>query len=381
MPFNEKRHWHSAPSSASHRGQFPMVAWAHGTSGLFRSCAPSNYRALQYHFMIPFELALEGYAVVATDYQGLGVGKLPSGKTIPHQYFSAPAGANDVAYAVEAAQKIFSKQLGGVGSPFVAMGHSEGGNVIWGFAERQAVKPIAGHRGTVAFSPPGNVIAQYNKALAFVASSGLPAAQLPTWATATLSLGYLFDAAVTAVYPAYNFSGLTAEAYDRWHNVVAPLEGCLPTSSLAFLDLTSPNKPGWQDDSTVKQWQSRVGVTGHKFANPLLVLLGENDVIPVDLIQEEVNASCEAVGAKEDLELIVYDGAEHFPVIQASRPEWMEFIREKLIYGGNNSGHRGGKCGRMSFVEAYNNNYTIHAMQPNWLVEGAFGPDMWKEIL
>lgn len=29
---------------------FPMVAWAHGTSGVLKNCAPSNYRNLQYHF-------------------------------------------------------------------------------------------------------------------------------------------------------------------------------------------------------------------------------------------------------------------------------------------------------------------------------------------
>ena len=30
--------------------EFPMVAWAHGTSGVLKNCAPSNYRNLQYHF-------------------------------------------------------------------------------------------------------------------------------------------------------------------------------------------------------------------------------------------------------------------------------------------------------------------------------------------
>ncbi len=46
-------------SSCPNQG-YPMVAWAHGTSGALKACAPSNYRNLQYHFMAPFALALQG---------------------------------------------------------------------------------------------------------------------------------------------------------------------------------------------------------------------------------------------------------------------------------------------------------------------------------
>ncbi|KAL9568585.1 hypothetical protein ACKAV7_007387 [Fusarium commune] len=65
----------TGPDSAN-KG-IPMVAWAHGTTGTFKPCAPSSYRSLQYHFQVPFALALQGIAVVAPDYSGLGVSELP----------------------------------------------------------------------------------------------------------------------------------------------------------------------------------------------------------------------------------------------------------------------------------------------------------------
>ncbi|KAG8424524.1 hypothetical protein J3459_022553 [Metarhizium acridum] len=47
--------------------------WFGGTSGIYAECAPSHVRSLSFHFSGPYSLALAGYAVVGTDYAGLGV--------------------------------------------------------------------------------------------------------------------------------------------------------------------------------------------------------------------------------------------------------------------------------------------------------------------
>lgn len=110
----------------SQSSNIPMVAWAHGTTGTFKPCTPSSYRALQYHFQVPFAIALQGIAVVAPDYAGLGVSELPSGETIPHPWITAPAHAKDLAHAITAARSAFPDMLKHDGA-FVAMGHSQGG--------------------------------------------------------------------------------------------------------------------------------------------------------------------------------------------------------------------------------------------------------------
>ncbi|KAK0703072.1 hypothetical protein B0T26DRAFT_876224 [Lasiosphaeria miniovina] len=46
------------PVSAS-----PLVAWAHGTTSNFAACGRSNYKALQYHFMVPYGIAEQGIAM------------------------------------------------------------------------------------------------------------------------------------------------------------------------------------------------------------------------------------------------------------------------------------------------------------------------------
>jgi hypothetical protein len=122
---------------------YDVALWAHGTSGIFGPCAPSNYRSLQYHFMVPYLLSNQGIAVVAPDYAGLGVSSFTNGTKIYHPWATSPAQANDMAYALAAARAAFPQYLKPDG-PFVAMGHSQGGRVTWGFAERQVVNPVAG---------------------------------------------------------------------------------------------------------------------------------------------------------------------------------------------------------------------------------------------
>lgn len=127
---------------------YDVTLWAHGTFRLFGPCAPSNYRSLQYHFMVPYLLSNQGMAVVAPDYAGLGVSSFANSTKIYHPCATSPAQANDMAYALIAARAPFPQYLKPAGS-FIAMNHSQGGRVKWGFAERQVVDPVTGYRGTV----------------------------------------------------------------------------------------------------------------------------------------------------------------------------------------------------------------------------------------
>ena len=99
-------------------------------------------------------LALQGYVVVAPDYVALGISKTNDGEDITLQYLANSAAANDVVYAVQAAQQAFAK----LSSDFVVIGHSQGGGAAWGVAERQAVTPIKGYLGAIAVSPVTNIL-------------------------------------------------------------------------------------------------------------------------------------------------------------------------------------------------------------------------------
>ncbi|GAA0628351.1 lipase family protein [Kutzneria viridogrisea] len=129
------------PAGAPPSGGWPVIAWAHGTSGVAQQCAPSLMKDLYYGEFVANWLR-QGFAVVATDYSGLGAG---SG----HEYLTLTANANDVRYSVAAARKA----VAGLGDRWVVVGHSQGGQTAWGVARQQVAEPVGQFLGSVALAP------------------------------------------------------------------------------------------------------------------------------------------------------------------------------------------------------------------------------------
>lgn len=366
-------------------GGYPLVAWAHGTTGLFPPCAPSNYRNLQYHFMVPFLLALQGAVVVAPDYAGLGVSHLPSGHPIPHPWLAGPAQAHDLANAIIAARSAFPSQLRPSG-PFVAMGHSQGGSAAWAFAERQATSPVPGYRGSLAIAPSPRNIDQYELALA---NHSLPFAPI------NLGLPPKLIAAVTAVFPAYNFSGLTDLAYERWNEVLKPLGGCFATDTLVFSEFqTTPEKlakVGWEKDGPVRQFKNLTDLGKRPFKGPLVIYAADVDeIISYETVKGVVGGICGAMKGKgkgqEELEFVTYRGSNHFPIIQASQQKWLAWVKEKLFDEGGHGKRGGGSAGGCKtdeIVEGFRQEFTFHTFLPNFLdswVDPDLSTEGWKYI-
>jgi pimeloyl-ACP methyl ester carboxylesterase len=105
-----------------------VVAWGHPTTGAAAECAPSlGLDPFQYIEGL-HELLAQGYAIVATDYPGLGV-KAPS------SYLLGVPESNSVLDAVRAAQHIDGADAG---DRVVLWGHSQGGQAVLFAAERAA---------------------------------------------------------------------------------------------------------------------------------------------------------------------------------------------------------------------------------------------------
>ncbi|MGO9328314.1 MAG: hypothetical protein ACLQJ0_09365 [Steroidobacteraceae bacterium] len=60
------------PAGKAPQGGWPIIAWAHGTSGVARQCAPSLQKDMEYGEEGLMPMVRAGFAVVATDYHGLG---------------------------------------------------------------------------------------------------------------------------------------------------------------------------------------------------------------------------------------------------------------------------------------------------------------------
>ncbi|KAL7911418.1 Alpha/Beta hydrolase protein [Trichoderma velutinum] len=363
---------------------FSAVAWAHGTSGTFAPCAPSNYHTLQYQFMMPFALAMQGIAVIAPDYVGLGIGSLPDGTPIPHQYTASPAQANDLANAVIAARSAFPKYLAANG-PFVVAGHSQGGGVSWAYAERQAQHPIPGYKGTLSFAPALRSITWLKTALAELAAGALsPSNQVLVTIQNKLIEG------VTAVYPAYNYSAMTPASYDVWKNGVEKVQGCLATDTLVQsallqtgnLTIDELARLDWPEDPTVQEFTKRTDIGGKRFAGPLLVLAGEIDsTIPLALIEDVVDETCKLIEkshGNEELEFMTFGQMNHFPLIQASQHVWMDWIKDRLSSGSKKGKrHAKPKC-KKTVVPGFQTNSTVQSIPPNWLLAAAEPGKEWE---
>ena len=132
------------PKGKAPRGGWPIVAWAHGTVGIGDGCAPSrNPRSMRDATYLNGWLR-EGYAVVATDYQGLGT---PG----PHPYLNTRAQAYSVLDAVRAA---LAAKLG-LANKVIVVGQSQGASAAFATAgEAGRYAPTVRVLGTVATGIP-----------------------------------------------------------------------------------------------------------------------------------------------------------------------------------------------------------------------------------
>ncbi len=106
------------PPGAAPKGGRPVIAWAHGTSGIASPCAPSLVDdpkpATQPGFS---EFLNRGWVVVATDYRGLGTQG-------PLEYLIGGASGRNVLDSVRAARNLPEARAS---ARVVVWGHSQGG--------------------------------------------------------------------------------------------------------------------------------------------------------------------------------------------------------------------------------------------------------------
>lgn len=300
---------------------FKLVAFAHGTSGVFRGCAPSTSSNLyDYHTWMP--LLFAGYAVVGTDYAGLG------NNYTSHKYISASANANDVYWLAIAAKKAFPHDLS---EDWVSIGHSQGGGASWKLSEHELVQTDeSGYLGGVAIAPNTHIYEALLEAIKLL--QGPAGQEFQVYGSASYLPSLYF--ALKAVYPRYTAPFLSGVAKKRIElGEVAQL--CATALPAVLRDLNSSQLFSNNSDlaglSTVKQFQElNAPAQGQKTSRPLLVISGANDTTVFPFITTKAyKQSCKSGNA---VHLSIYPGLEHSPVFAASAPEWLWFI-DRLFHG------------------------------------------------
>ncbi len=127
-------------------GGWPVVAWAHGTAGLGDQCAPSVEGIDKIIYLEPWIEA--GYAVAASDYQGLGTEGTPA-------YLIGESEARGVLDSVRAARN-FSPDIG---DKTVTVGYSQGGHsALWTGQLAASYAPDVEILGVVSLSGPTDLV-------------------------------------------------------------------------------------------------------------------------------------------------------------------------------------------------------------------------------
>lgn len=300
---------------------FSMVALAHGTVGTHYGCAPStSFNLYDYDTWRP--IFLTGYAVVATDYTGLG------NNYVPHYWQANSLNGNDVYYSAVAAKAAFPDWLS---DEWVAIGHSQGGGAIWGLAENPAVAsgPLT-LLGAAALEPAVRTADEVAYDIESVGSGTSSGAALATY------VNYLY-AALDAIEPG-SANHIFTPAFIQRQRLGNALGACfyaeasLDTDIVEAGGLTSilRNASEVPTDPVIRRFQTLYGAgTGKPAQTPLLVVQSTGDMtIPYPVVDLAYRATCTAGG--EPLQLSFYHAVDHGTSLGAISPEWLQFIADRF---------------------------------------------------
>jgi alpha-beta hydrolase superfamily lysophospholipase len=293
------------PAGTPPQDGWPVVAWAHGTSGVARICAPSLMKDIEYGEEGLMPMVAAGFAVVATDYAGLGT---PGS----HQYDNKIAQANDVIYAIPAAHTAVQT----LGKRWVAIGHSQGGIAVWGVAELEAARDDPDYAGAISVAGDMNFEAyETHDAKTF---------------DATTDLYWPFTAfGIKASYPSFDVARmLTPPVLSRYRDVTS--KGCWYYAYAALKEIGQQRavRPGWDRAPEVRRY-NRDGKSGDKpIRGPMLVLAGDDDrSVAIANIEAGVKQAC---GRGLQIEFVHHPGLDHDPLMQKTTPEQLAWVRARL---------------------------------------------------
>ncbi len=225
-------------------GGWPVIAWAHGSTGIARACAPSLMRNIGYGPFLSMYVNL-GYAVVATDYTGLGT-------RFRNAFLDGPSNAADVINSIPAARAAVPQ----LGTRWVVMGKAEGGLTVVAVADKENEIRDPGYLGAIAISDLASV-----REISADLTRGSSSLMLT-------SLAY----GVKTVYPQFEETDvLTLKGLALYHEIE---QDCSEARTAPELSPDQIVKPGWERNAFVRQYFDRNDPGRMRAYGPILVISG-----------------------------------------------------------------------------------------------------------
>ena len=303
----------SVPKGKPPKGGWPVISWAHGTTGVADACAPSRnsttslgQAAASYIYPELNEWLRAGYAVAQTDYQGLGT----PGK---HPYLIGEAEGRSVLDIVTAARRLDPR----IGKRFLISGHSQGGqSALFAAGEASTWTPKLRLRGTVAFAPASHILEQVPVLPALTTPSALTALATlildgASTQSSAIDVNRILSDEVLAFYPL-----LQSQCLEQ---LAASNElGGIPPSHLqrSGSDLTPVNPVLAAMNPLVKT------------AAPILIAQGTADTTVFPAYTDKLRD--ELVGAGDLVTYNKYPGVDHVGVVTSGEADALAFFRQAL---------------------------------------------------
>jgi len=285
-------------------GGWPLLAWSHGTSGVAKECAPSRMKSLFYNWEGLYEYVLMGYAVVATDYVGLGT----RGR---HAYLDMLSNGTDVIHSVPAARAAVPN----LSKKWLVVGHSQGGLSSLGVSQLEGSIKDPDFLGTVALAGASDL----EDGLDSVLRAKLPVLNglLAFWVYG-----------VKTVYPELDLKDiLTSKALTVYNASVE--DGCSGASG-AFVALSTDEifLPNWKDNKYIQQFFQRDQPGKQTVYGPLLLVGGGDDILFTDSASRRIFQRLCSAGAR--VQRNFYPGLGHDPVVYGSLRDQLNWIAARF---------------------------------------------------
>ncbi len=297
------------PTTPPAPGGRPVVAFAHGTVGVAPNCAPSlrSYWADDIDGLDTFLEA--GYAVVATDYEGMGTAGT-------HPYLVGESAAMNVLDSVRAAHN-FSEA--NAGAEYVVWGYSQGGHASLFTGELTAsYAPELKLVGVAAGAPPTDLRTLFERDLGTTFGNVLGAYAFNAWSKVydNAELGQVIRGIARPVVRN------TAELCIREeHEALAILPGSI-FMKITFLS----NHP-----ADTEPWKSLLeeNSPGHSMIPaPILIVQGEKDGLVHPDVTEAFARSLCARG--QIVEYRGYPGVHHITAVPVVTPDVAAWIVDRF---------------------------------------------------
>jgi pimeloyl-ACP methyl ester carboxylesterase len=285
------------PDGTPPAGGWPVIAWAHDFTGAARQCAPSLLKNLNEGPLLAMYASL-GYAVVASDFAGLGT-------NFPHAAFDIRSNALDVIYSIPAARAALPQ----LGKKWVAAGYSYGAVVAVGVSEGVSEIGDPNFLGSVS-----------------IAGFAEPADMFERFASGPERSILLFLArGVKTIFPEFRTEDLLTGKAVPLYQQIDQTCGTERGSPQAMDEMLNS---GWEKNLYIRKFLERNRLGGKQAQGPLLVISGEAETaVPAALTETAVRQLC---SQKDHVLFVKYPGLDASGVLGNSVSEQISWIKARF---------------------------------------------------